>query len=223
MANVAAQSDRTWTAADLFGRFGAIPLTRIRLAPPPGSATEADVIAADAHDDRLCELVDGILVEKAMGTYESLVAGYIVHLLWGFLEKSDLGVALGADGMVRLAPGLVRIPDVSFISWERLPDRQMRNDPIANLVPDLAIEVLSMGNTPEEMRRKLIDYFTAGVRGVWIVDHRARQVYVHTSPEHFEAVRAPRILDGGNVLPGFALPVEKLFRGPGQGEPSGVE
>ena len=215
VANFVAQSETTWTAADLFERFGAIPLSRIRLEPPPGSATEEDVIAAEEHGDRLCELVDGILVEKTMGTYESLLAGYIVYRLWQFLEKSDLGIALGADGMLRLAPGLVRIPDVSFISWERLPERQLPPDPIADLVPDLAIEVLSKGNTPEEMRQKLADYFAAGVRGVWIVDHRAQEVRVHTSRDRFDVLRAPRVLDGGSLLPGFVLPIEQIFRGPG--------
>lgn len=221
MAGLVTPPETAWTAADLFERFGAIPLSRIRLAPPPGTATEEDVIAAGEHEDRLCELVDGILVEKAMGTYESWLAGYILHRVWSHLEKSDLGIALGADGMLRLAPGLVRIPDVSFISWERLPGGRMPTDSIARLVPDLAVEVLSEGNTPQEMRRKLIDYFTAGVRRVWLVDPRAREVRVYTSPEHCEVVRAPAVLDGESLLPGFTLPVEQLFRRPGQRRPGG--
>ena len=51
-------------------------------------------------------------------------------------------------------PGLVRIPDVAFISWGRLPNRRVPTEPIPDLAPDLAVEVLSVGNTPGEMARK---------------------------------------------------------------------
>ena len=60
-----------WTAVDLVERFGAIPLNRVVQNPPPGTATEQDVIDLDDHEDRLCELVDGTLVEKTVGAYES--------------------------------------------------------------------------------------------------------------------------------------------------------
>ena len=61
--------------------------------------------------------------------------------------------------MVRLAPGLVRIPDLAFISWQRLPERRVPTDPIPGLVPDLVVEVLSDGNTAAEMDRKRREYF----------------------------------------------------------------
>jgi len=207
----------TWTAADLVERFGAVPLSRIRHDPAPGTATERDVIEIHDREDRLYELVDGVLMEKTVGTYESYLAGVLTHLLWGFVRAKDLGIVLPADGMMRLAPGLVRIPDVSFISWERLPGRKVPREPIADLSPDLAVEVISKGNTPEEMERKLADYFSAAVRQVWYVYHTPRrEVRVYAAAEECSVVSERETLDGGPVLPGFILPLERLFAEPGQ-------
>src|SRR5688572_8677213 len=132
----------TRTLADLIHDIGDVPLERIPASPAPGTATEADVLAAlEAADKRLYELVDGVLVEKAMGYYESMLAGILVQLLWHYLDQEDLGIVLPADGALRLMPGLIRIPDVSFIAWERFPDRRLPRDPIPDLAPDLAVEV----------------------------------------------------------------------------------
>ncbi len=109
------------TLADLRKRLGGSPLERICFHPAPGTATEKDVIAAEEREDRLCELVDGTLVEKAMRFEESRLAVRLGHLVSSFLEQNDLGICVGADGMMRIGPGLVRIPDVSFITWDRLP------------------------------------------------------------------------------------------------------
>src|SRR5947209_289649 len=132
------------TAAEMQEYFGGIPLERILMNPLPGKAKEKDVIAAEAQPrKRLCELIDGVLVEKAMGTRESQLGLIIARLLLNYLDEHDLGIVLGGDGMLRLFPGRVRIPDVSFISWERLPGGELPDKPIAPLAPDLAVEVLS--------------------------------------------------------------------------------
>src|ERR1700722_16946968 len=97
--------------AELLEQIGRVPLERIRLKPPPGTATEKDVLRAySGLERRLCELVDGVLVEKAMGTEEALLASILVQLLWNHVRPRRLGLVLGADGMLRLMPGLVRIP-----------------------------------------------------------------------------------------------------------------
>src|SRR4051812_6165097 len=84
--------------AELVEQLGDIPLERNRLRPAPGTATETDVIAAlDGPRKRLCELVDGVLVEKPMGTPEAILATILSHLLWDYLEENDLGVVAGAD------------------------------------------------------------------------------------------------------------------------------
>jgi Uma2 family endonuclease len=199
------------TLADLLERFGPIPAARIRYDPPPGTATEEDVVALEARDNRLFELVDGVLVEKAMGFYESYLAMRLAQFLLAFVEQHDLGIVAGADGMLRLAPGLVRIPDVSFVSWDKLPQRQIPRQPIPDLAPDLVVEVLSEGNTPREMDQKLLEYFSAGVRLVWYVLPDLQQVHVYTAPDQRQIITADHTLHGGEVLPGFTLPVHRLF------------
>ncbi len=103
------------------------------------------------------------------------------------------------------------IPDVAFASWDRLPKRQVPTDPIPDLAPDLAVEVLSKANTSEEMRRKRREYFASSVRLVWLVDPDARTVTVFTAPEQSKELNEDQILDGGDVLPGFTLALRELF------------
>jgi Uma2 family endonuclease len=201
----------SWTIADLLEHFGQIPPERIRLHPAPGTATEQDVSDLQAREDRLYELVDGVLVEKPMGIRESCLAGLIIRLLGNFVDNYDLGLVTAPDGTLRLAPGLVRIPDVAFISWARLPRRQYPDEPIPDLAPDLAIEVLSPGNTEKEMARKVKDYFFAGTRLVWLVDPDKRTVLVYTAPDQWTRFSERQTLDGGAVLPGFRLPLAQLF------------
>ena len=216
MAQMTEPTTDTWTAADLVLRFGAIPLRRVRRDPPPGSAMEADVVEIHDREDRLYELVDGVLLEKTVGTYESYLAMLLGRLLGNYVEENNLGIVLGADGMMRLAPGLVRIPDVSFISWQRLPERKVPREPIADLAPDLAIEVISKSNTPEEMERKLHDYFAAEVRQVWYVYPVPREVRVYVSPRQRTVLDQQQTLDGGQLLRGFSLPLREFFAEPGQ-------
>jgi Uma2 family endonuclease len=215
MAYVTETALGTWTAADLVRRFGAIPLSRVRHDPAPGLASECDVVAIRQREDRLYELVDGVLMEKTVGTYESYLAGLLVHLIWTFVKENDLGIVLGADGMLRLAPGLVRIPDVSFITWKRLPGRKIPRDPLADLASDLAVEVISKYNTPQEMQRKLVDYFAADVRQIWYVYPITREVRAYRTPDHYATLSEAEILEGGPVIPGFRLDLRRFFADPG--------
>jgi Uma2 family endonuclease len=203
---------RLETIADLLKQLGGINPARVRLAPPVGRATEKDLIRIMEKTDRLYELVDGVLVEKDMGFREAGLAMLIGHFLFEFVEVKDLGLIVGADAAMRLMPGLVRLPDVSFVSWDRLPARgEFPDEPVADLAPDLAVEVLSKGNTPKEMDRKRREYFKAGVRLVWCVDPKKRTVEVFSSPQDSRVITEKQILDGGDVLPGFTLPVKRIF------------
>ena len=106
---------------------------------------------------------------------------------------------------------LVRIPDVSFTNWDRLPGRHVPTEPVPDVVPDLAVEVLSEGNTREEMERKLKEYFLSDVTLVWFVDPKKRTVRVYTSPDEATELTESDTLDGDDVLPGFSVPVARLF------------
>jgi Uma2 family endonuclease len=205
---------KTWTVADLYRRFGPIPFERIRQNPPPGSGTVDDVDRLNNHEDRLYELVDGILVEKTVGVRESIIAGYILTILNMFVRPTGMGVVAGADGTIQLDINLVRIPDVSFVSLERLPGGRIPEEPVPLLVPDLVVEVISRSNTPKEMAEKLREYFEKGVRLVWYVRPKTRVVDVYTSPDQFTRLTASMSLDGGNVLPGFSVSVAELFKVP---------
>src|SRR5262249_16810403 len=147
------------TIAELLKQLGNVPPSRVRLRPTPGTATERDVIEVEAREGKLCELVDGVLVEKAVGFTESYLAALLIRYLGPFPEDPDLGLGAGADAPLRLMPGLVRIPDVCFVSGEPLPGRKVPDEPIPDLAPDLAVEVISKSNTKPEMRRKLREYF----------------------------------------------------------------
>ena len=133
------------------------------------------------------------------------------QLLRNFLEQYDLGIVSGEAGLLRLAPGLVRGPDVAFISWERFPNRRLPAQPVPDVVPDLAVEVLSENNTEAEMERKLEEYFAAGVRLVWYLDPETRTVHVYTSFTEVRHLTEEETLEGDPVLPGFRLPIREWF------------
>lgn len=199
------------TMADLLDRLGGISPERVLLDPPPGQATEADVVRVGERDRRLYELVEGTLVEKAVGLRESILAGAILALLRAFVVPRNLGFVSGEAGTMRLFQGLVRMPDVAFVSWGRTPDGRIPVQPVPHLAPDLAVEVLSESNTPAEMARKRREYFESGVRLVWMIDPRDRTAVVYTSPEQMTPLRDDQSLDGGDVLPGFTLSLRDLF------------
>jgi Uma2 family endonuclease len=192
-------------------RVGGIELDRVLFQPFPGTATKQDVLNLLEHEGKLCELIEGVLLEKVMGWNESALAAYIVSLLNAFVIPRNLGIVSGADGTMELMPDLVRIPDVAFTGWDRLPGRRRPTDPIPRLAPNLAVEVLSRSNTPGEMSAKRQDYFSAGVQLVWEVDPVNRTVVVYTSLTHSTTLGPADTLDGGVVLPGFKLPVKDLF------------
>ena len=211
-----ARPSPTWTLPQLRRHFDMIPAERILLDPPPGTATEKDLERVNGRKEHLCELVDGVLVEKAMGTKEGLLGGWLLHMLWDHLEGRDLGIALGGDAMLKLLPGLVRAPDVSFISAERLPGGELPDEAIASISPDLAVEVISKGNAKKEIERKLREYFASGTRLAWVVRPKTRTVEVYTSATDKKVLRVRQSLDGGDVLPGFRLSLARLFA-PGAG------
>jgi len=202
----------TPTLQDLVDRLGGIPLSRILARPAPGSATEADLLEVNDGKRRLCELVDGILVEKAMGLRESLLAGVILAMLRDFVIPRNLGFVSGEAGTMRLFQGLVRVPDVAFVSWSRVPEGRIPKEPMPQLAPDLAVEVLSLSNTKAEMHRKRKEYFEAGVEVVWEVDPEERTVAVYEKGQD-----QPRVYDRTQTiecrysLTGFQLVLADLF------------
>jgi Uma2 family endonuclease len=201
---------RTWKLDDLQTHLGDIPLSRIRMFPPPGMATEDDAAALRREEGVLCEVVDGVLVEKTMGWKESVIAVYLAHLISAFIAGKRLGVVLGPDGQVRTTGGQVRLPDVAFIRWDRIPPAADDQN-ICPTTPDLAVEVLSQGNTAKEIERKLDEYFSGGTQLAWIIDPRRRTAEVYTARHHRITLTDAETLDASPVLPGFKVSIAELL------------
>jgi Uma2 family endonuclease len=199
------------TLADLLNDLGNVPLSRILLKPLPGTATEQDVLEVERRTGRPPELIDGVLVEKTVGYTESAIAAALILHFGNFVRRNKLGIVTGEAGTLRLLAGQVRIPDVCFISRDRFPGGKLPDAPIPNLVPDLAVEILSAGNTSGEMARKLRDYFAAGMRLVWYIDPPSRTATVFTAADEAQTLGENDVLDGGEVLPGFQLRLGDLF------------
>jgi Uma2 family endonuclease len=209
--STATEKATTRSLGEILKDLGGITPRRVRFKNPLGQASEDDLIEFNARKETICELVDGLLVEKAMGFNESDLALVLAGYLRAFIIPRNLGLVTGADGMMRLFPGLVRVPDLAFTSWDRIPGRRRPKGAVAGFAPDLAIEVLSRSNTKAEMARKRREYFQAGVRLVWEVDPRARTVTVFDAPERSTLLDATQTLDGQAILPGFVLPLADLF------------
>ena len=200
------------TADELLHSLGGIPAHRVRLDPPPGTATEKDVLFhLESADKRIYELIDGTLVEKAMGMRESFLAGFLIQVIRTFAQEHQLGLVSVPDGPFRMLSRNVRYPDVSYISWKKIPGDDIPEDKIWSIPPDLAIEVLSESNTVAEIERKVSELFRLGCRLIWVIDPDLREAVVHTSPTRRTRMGVDGVLGGGNVLPGFRLPLADVF------------
>ena len=180
------------------------------LATPPRPATEAEAFARN-ESGILCELIDGRIVDKTMSAPGSYLARRLSLFMGNYLAANDLGFLYGPDAQIRFAPGVILEPDVSFTAWGRCPGGAVPTDPIADIVPNLAVEVLSPSNRPGEMPRKLDIYFDGGVELVWLIDPASRSAAVYAAPGAAAALAEGDSLDGGTVLPSFRLPLAQLF------------
>jgi Uma2 family endonuclease len=199
------------TLAGIWIRAGQVPLDRILMKPAPGTATEDDAADSRHKFDLSCELVNGILVAKTTGWYESQIALALSYFLHLYLEKHPIGVIAGADGPCRTIAFNVRKPDLSFVALDRFPEGKLPRRKVLPVAPDLAVEILSEGNTSAEMDIKLREYFGAGVKAVWYIEPELQSVRVFTAVDKHEDVASSGILRGGEVLPGFELPLTQLF------------
>jgi len=204
-------------AAEWLHALGDVPPERIVMDPPPGTATEEELIAfVDGDNKRLVELVNGTLVEKPVGWMEAVIAMRLARAMADFVEAGKLGIVVGADAMLRMKSKNVRLPDISFISVQDLPggDLPQADEAIMTLPPTLAVEVLSRRNTNREMRIKLDEYFNSGTRLAWLINPRSKSVAVYdrASDEPAKTLHESDTLDGGDVLPGFSVSIAALLK-----------
>ncbi len=179
---------------------GARRLTATEFLAHPTAAGPSELVRGDIR-----------VMTPASGAH-GVVAGTLFAALNAFVEERKLGLCF-PDNTGFLLPGLadtVRSPDVAFVAADRLPSDGIGSGWIA-VAPDLIAEILSPSESAQELEAKLRDYRTAGTRLIWIVDPALRVISIRDGerPEHL--LTEGDILDGGSVLPGFAIRVSSLF------------
>jgi Uma2 family endonuclease len=177
----------------------------------PGAPPSA--LAAAIAADLLYEVVDGKIVEKEIGARDVEIAAILDQYLGMFARTHRLGRALG-EFIFRIDQDrdLQRRPDVAFVSHAKWPvQRRVPDVAVWDMVPDLAIEVVSPSNTADQVQEKIHEYFSARVVAVWVVYPRQRLVYVYASPTQIRVLKLGEDLDGGELIPGFRLPLTALF------------
>lgn len=178
---------------------------------PTKLMTAADLLAMgpDFHG----ELVRGRLIEMAPASWGhgdiALTVGAILH---EFVREQKLGRTYAAETGFMLSddPDTVRAPDAAFVAKARIPQTDDRSGFFKG-PPDLAVEILSPSNTASEMLEKIDDYLTAGCRLVWVIDPERRTITVYDPSTRPIVLRETETLAGGDVLPGFAVQVQRFF------------
>lgn len=157
------------------------------------------------------EVIDGERVETTrMGAYETWLASLLLKRLAPVADAIGHAVVemmfqLGSDGNKRR-------PDLAFVSFARWPrGRRVPSAETWDVVPDLAVEVISPSNTAADMVVKIDEFFAAGVRLVWVVYPVSQIVQVWSDGTTCRALRIGDDLDGADVVPGFRLALAELF------------
>ncbi len=185
-------------------------------APPAPAAratlTPDDLLALEAEHGARYELVNGELRERGMpNPAHALIGGRISLRLGSHIEGTDRGVVLlDCNFTLQDDPVRIRIPDISFIATAHIPEGGFRSSSIRG-APDLAVEVVSPNDKARELIMKIADYLAAGTQQVWIVEPSTRTVAVYRPGGAARVYGADDTLDGGDLLPGLALPVGDLF------------
>ena len=201
-------------------RLGGIPAARIVLDPAPGTATEADWERVRRHG-KLCELIDGVLVEKAVSYFSSVVGAEILRLLGNYLEAnpaptaSGSGSSRGSRGSCGCRSGAGAYPGAGPGRAIRPPRPFPRRSPPPHRLPDPRPE-LGGGSPlppqyPGEIALKLRRLFAAGTTRAWVVDPLAETADVYHAADAPVPVPAGGALDAAPALPGFAVNLRELF------------
>ena len=182
----------------------------MRLMKIKGSATIDDLLRMP-KDGRKYELVDGEIVVSPAGMRHSEIAAKISYIIATFLEKSPIGKVYSADVGIILPNENLRSPDVTFVRTEKLPEGKSP-DTFGEIVPDLAVEVLSPNDSPTYVGRKIGEYLECGVPLVWLIDPATETVTVYRSLSQTEQLSAQDTINAEPILPGSSCPVSRFFR-----------
>jgi Uma2 family endonuclease len=183
---------------------------------------EIDDLETSHAADSLFEMIDGQRVEiPPMSAYAVIVASRLAEeLIIHNHQQSPKPGRVFQELLFRLPIGQgkerSRRPDLAFVSFDRVPVDRLPSsrDNAWAVVPDLAIEVISPNDLAEDQLEKVLEYFRAGVRLVWMVYPRLGYVHVFHSPSSVHALAGKDLLSGAPVLPGFSMSVSLLFDDP---------
>ena len=184
------------------------------MASPSLLVSEPEPVLA-AQDELLYEIVNGQRVElPPMSAYATWLASCLHGRLWPYAWDKGLGVSVTEMLFVLDAErDLRRRPDVAFVSPARWPlGRSLPMTGDWNVVPDLTVEVISPNDVFKDVLAKVREYFHHGVQVVWVIAPEEQQVYVYDSPTHVRILTGQDALTGGEVVPGFHMPLEQLFQ-----------
>lgn len=159
------------------------------------------------------ELVKGEPTEvPGAGARHGLIAGIIYRLLVAVASEHGRGYTFG-DGVGYITsrnPDSVRIPDASFIAYERVPKEGVPQG-FWPLAPDLAVEIVSPNDNARELHTKVREYLMTGTRMVWVVWPDEHAVTTYTPSGAARELGADDVLDGGDVLSDLQVRVADLF------------
>lgn len=173
--------------------------------------TDADFMALP-EDGHRYELVHGELVDMGnSGMEHGYIACLLVAELMAFVRRHQLGAVCDSSTAFTLKNGNKRSPDIAFIDRERLKGLSRPPRGFFEGAPDLVVEILSPGNTVEEMHQKIVEYFENGTRLLWKIDPSERCILIYRSPEPERLLRMGDQLEGEDVVVGFVMAVAELF------------
>jgi Uma2 family endonuclease len=167
---------------------------------------------SEFEGDSPCDLIDGELVEAATSGLHGMIASSLAMAIGGFVREYCLGAVMIRPTTFVLSQErrtAVR-PDVAFLRSDRVPAMPELNLDVP-YAPDLAAEVVSPYDRAGTMNAKLQAYLAAGTLLVWVVDPIKQTVLSYSLDGRVRFYRDGQTLDGGEVLPGFALPLAELF------------
>ncbi|MBF2096763.1 MAG: Uma2 family endonuclease [Gloeomargaritaceae cyanobacterium C42_A2020_066] len=164
-------------------------------------------------DGNRYELVNGELVNMGnAGLKHGYYATLVGSLLSNFVRAQRLGIILDSSTAFTMKSGNKRSPDASFLSKARLKAGGGLIKGFFVGAPDLAVEVLSPGNTVEEIHDKIVEYFDSGSQLVWVIHPDEQYVLVYRHPQPSRLLLNTDSLEGEDVIPGFHLPLAELFK-----------
>ncbi|HET6575441.1 MAG TPA: Uma2 family endonuclease [Fimbriiglobus sp.] len=189
---------------------------------------EPDTIVLARLPDRY-EVVNGEVVEvPPMSFYAVEVANLLNKAIVLYLLDNDIGRSR-IDLLYRIPipedKTRNRNPDVAFISYDRWPRDLMLSltGNALDVVPDLAVEVVSPTDPAEDVQEKAREYVRGGVRVAWQVYPRLRELHAYDGSSSIKVYTAADDLDGGPVLPGFKVKMTDLFPATPPVESKGVK